>query len=65
MVNKSEASQKIDLETVNQNQQEKHQLEELKARGDGLGPLSTEMTIIFGVVVVIFLAGLIYQENKK
>lgn len=65
MVNKSEASQKIDLETVNPNQQETQQLQELKARGDSLGPLSTEMTIILGVVVVIFLAGLIYQENNK
>ena len=65
MVNKSEASQKIDLKTFTPSQQEAQQLEELKASGDSLGPLSPEMTITLGVIVVIFLTVVIYQENKK
>ena len=65
MVNKSEASQKIDLKTFNPNQQEAQQLEELKASGDSMVSLSTEVTIVLGVVVAIFLAVVIYQENKK
>jgi len=63
MVNQSEASQKIDLKTFNPSQQEAQQLEELKASGDSLGPLSTEMTIVLGVVVAIFLAVVIYHEH--
>ena len=63
MVNQSEASQKIDLKTFNPSQQEAQQLEELKASGDALGPLSTEVTIVLGVVVAIFLAVVIYHEH--
>jgi hypothetical protein len=63
MVNKSEASQNIDLKTFDQNQQETQQLEELKASGDSLGPLSPEVTIIAGVVLTIFLALIIYHEH--
>lgn len=63
MVNKSEASQRIDLKTYNPSQQDAQQLEELKASGDSLGPLSPELTIVLGVVVAIFLAVVIYHEH--
>ena len=63
MVNKSEASQKIDLKTYHPSQQEAQQLEELKASGDSMVSLSTEVTIVLGVVVAIFLAVVIYHEH--
>ena len=65
MVNKSEASQNIDLKTYNPSQQEAQQLEELEASGDSLGPLSPELTIIAGVILAIFLAVIIYEENRQ
>ena len=63
MVNKSEASQSIDLKTYNPTQQEAQQLEELKASGDSLGPLSPELTIVAGVILTILLAVIIYREH--
>ena len=63
MVNKSEASQKIDLETFKPSQQEAQQLEELKASGDFGGPIPTEMMIVIVVVGVIFFGVAIYQNR--
>ena len=65
MVNKSEASQKIDLKTFNPSQQEVQQLEELKASGDSEGILPTEMMITIVVVGVIFFGALLYQGIRR
>jgi hypothetical protein len=65
MVNKSEASQKIDLKTFNQSQQEVQQLEELKASGDSEGILPTGMMITIVVVGVIFFGALLYQGIRR
>ena len=65
MVNKSEASQRIDLKMYNPSQQEAQHLEELKASGDALYPLSSELTIIAGVILAFFLAVRIYNEHYK
>jgi hypothetical protein len=65
MVNKSEASQKIDLKTFNPSQQEVQQLEELKASGDSEGILPTGMMITIVVVGVIFFGALLYQGIRR
>ena len=65
MVNKSEASQKIDLKTFNPSQQEVQQLEELKASGDSEGILPTGMMITIVVVGVIFFGALFYQGIRR
>lgn len=65
MVNKSEASQKIDLKTVNPSQQEAQQLEELKASGDFGGPIPTEMMIVIVVVVTIFVGAVFYSQSTN
>jgi hypothetical protein len=65
MVNKSEASQKIDLKTVNPNQQETQQLEELKASGDSEWPLPTEMMIVMVVIVTIFVGAVFYSQSTN
>ena len=65
MVNKSEASQKIDLKTFNPSQQEVQQLEELKASGDSEGILPTGMMIPIVVVGVIFFGALLYQGIRR
>jgi len=62
MVNKSEASQKIDLKTINPSQQEAQQLEELKASGDSGGPIPIEMMIVVVVIGVIFFGVTFYRD---
>jgi hypothetical protein len=65
MVNKSEASQKIDLKTVNPSQQEAQQLEELKASGGSEGATLNEIMIVALVIGVIFLGFSFYNDIKK
>ena len=65
MVNKSEASQKIDLKTVNPSQQEAQQLEELKASGGSEGIFPTEMWIAIVVIVTIIVGAKCYSENTN
>jgi len=66
MVNKSEASQKIDLKTFNPSQQEAQQLEELKASGDSESTFpSTELIITIVVIGVIWFGYSCYRDNSK
>ncbi len=55
MVNKSEASQNIDLEAYKPSQQEAQQLEELRAGGESDGG-----SAVITIVAVVIVIGLVY-----